>query len=113
MLEREHRGLNPALQIQFRAGTNKAAMDGMDVAKDMTALIGKCTALVWIESSLLLDLDRTPAGHTPLVALNKVTKGCVGKVICKMESMEPLCSLKDRCVRSGLTLIPAAGHERR
>src|SRR6204780_296020 len=44
-------------------------------------------------------------GHTPLVRLNRVTEGCVAEVVGKLESQNPLGSVKDRI---GVALIEAA-----
>lgn len=47
-------------------------------------------------------------GNTPLVELHKVTCGCVAKVVAKMESANPLWSVKDRIARA---MIEAAERE--
>src|SRR3990170_8022926 len=44
-------------------------------------------------------------GRTPLLRLNRITKGCKGTVVAKLESFNPCGSVKDRI---GVSMIEAA-----
>ncbi len=44
-------------------------------------------------------------GHTPLLRLNRITEGCQGEVVAKLESFNPCGSIKDRI---GVSMIEAA-----
>jgi cysteine synthase A len=47
-------------------------------------------------------------GHTPLLRLNRITKGCLGEIVAKLESFNPCGSIKDRI---GISMIEAAEKE--
>ena len=47
-------------------------------------------------------------GKTPLVRLNKIAQGLPGEVVVKLESQNPMSSVKDRI---GLAMIEAAERE--
>src|SRR6201746_1265268 len=50
------------------------------------------------------DITQT-IGNTPLIRLRRVTEGCHAQVVAKMESFNPLWSVKDRI---GVAMIDAA-----
>lgn len=53
------------------------------------------------------DITKT-IGHTPLVKLNRVTKGCYAEVVAKLEFFNPMSSVKDR---TAVSMIEAAEQE--
>jgi len=55
------------------------------------------------------DLTKT-VGNTPLVRLNRVTKGSEATVLAKLESFNPLSSVKDRIGVSMVEAAEKAGH---
>jgi cysteine synthase A len=54
------------------------------------------------------DITQT-VGNTPLVRLNRVTQGAVGTVAAKLESFNPLSSVKDRTALGMITAAEEAG----
>ena len=55
-------------------------------------------------SKILADITKT-VGNTPLVRINRITKGLRAEIIVKLESFNPLSSVKDRI---GVAMIEAA-----
>lgn len=53
--------------------------------------------LHWSEEQLSVHyVAQLPARHSAQVRLTKVIGGCYAEIVCKMETMEPCCSVKDR-----------------
>jgi cysteine synthase len=66
---------------------------------------------VWLMGMIYDDLTKT-VGNTPLVRLNRVTKGLEATVLVKLESFNPLSSVKDRIGVSMIEAAEKAGHIR-
>ena len=75
------------LQASVRASSEPVTTRPRKVAQDATQIIG----------------------NTPLVRLNKVNELCFAEIVCKLESMEPCCSVKDRIALAMIDNAEQAG----
>lgn len=75
------------LRASVRASTEPVITRPRKIAEDATQIIG----------------------HTPLVRLNKVNELCFADIVCKLESMEPCCSVKDRIALAMIEKAEQAG----
>src|SRR5437660_4367773 len=61
-------------------------------------------ATTTLPKGIRTDITRC-VGNTPLVRLNRISEGCQGTVVAKLENLNPLWSVKDRI---GRAMIDAA-----
>jgi flagellar basal body-associated protein FliL len=83
----------------YRASTSTTT------ASTSTSTTSSRTVLHENIASNILDL----IGNTPLIQLNRVTKGCVAQVVAKLESQNPANSVKDRIAMSMILEAEARG----
>jgi len=76
--------------------------------KSHTLVRASAEPITQVPRKILSDATQI-IGNTPLVRLNKVNTLCLAEIICKLELMEPCCSVKDRIALAMVEQAEAAG----
>ena len=101
-----------ALGMGLAISMGRRETDGIDPAKSAeSSRIGlrkgrvvATTESAFVRGRIYDDITQT-VGNTPLIRLRRITSGCHAEVVAKLESFNPLWSVKDRI---GVAMIEAA-----